>query len=161
MKENKQSAGNETVQMVGFTVTGEEYGVEILKVREIIRMVQITRIPNTPGHVEGVINLRGQVIPVIDFKKRFNLASKGEGNVKERRIVVVAINGMTIGLTVDKVSQVFKLTDKQISPPPGAIRSDIEQCISGVGKLDGRLVILLRLEELFAEEELAAIGRAA
>src|SRR6185369_9264828 len=93
------------LHMVGFAVGNEEFCVDILKVQEIIRMVAITAMPNAPDYVEGVINLRGKVIPVIDFRKRFHIFDGGEADGQSKRIVVVSIGDATIGLVVDKVSQ--------------------------------------------------------
>ncbi len=158
----RQTAGSgDLSQLVGFTVDNEEYCVDILKVQEIIRMVDITKMPNAPGFVEGVINLRGKVIPVIDFRKRFNLSGTTDVSDQNRRIVVVIIDGVTIGFIVDQVSQVLKLNPEQIAPPPETVRSKDSDCISGVGMLNDKLLILLDLEKMLDQSELEKVGQAA
>ncbi|MRS01795.1 purine-binding chemotaxis protein CheW [bacterium] len=147
--------------MVGFTVGTEEFCLDILKVQEIIRMMEITKIPNAPDYAKGVINLRGRVIPVIDFRKRFNLPEALEDVEGSRRIVVVDINGTTIGLIVDQVSQVIKLENENVSPTPETVKSSGGQCFSGIGRMGDKLIILLDLEEMFGEGELAWIEEAA
>ncbi len=161
MAEAAVAKGGEVLQLVGFTVDNEEFGVEILKVQEIIRMVDITRVPNAPEFVEGVINLRGKVIPVIDFRKRFHLYGVVEDNRKAQRIVVVALAGITIGLVVDRVSQVIKLGLDQIAETPGSVKGYDSESISGIGKLGERLLILLDLEKLFGQGELEGLAQAA
>ncbi|NMC75387.1 MAG: chemotaxis protein CheW [Geobacteraceae bacterium] len=147
--------------MVGFTVGSEEYCVDILKVQEIIRMMEITKIPNAPEYAEGVINLRGKVIPVIDFRKRFNLPEECDGDADSRRIVVVDIAGATIGLIVDRVSHVIKLENDKVSPTPDAVKNGSGGCFSGIGRLGEKLIILLDVESMFGEGELDWTAEAA
>lgn len=147
--------------MVGFSVGKEEFCVDILKVQEIIRMMEITKIPNAPGFVEGVINLRGKVIPIIDFGKRCNVMDVGAIDESSRRIVVVGIGDKTVGLVVDQVSQVIKLEEEQISSTPQVVKGYNSEFISGVGKSGDKLLILLDLEKLFAHGELNGIDLAA
>ena len=129
-------AGNtlagQTLHMVGFTVGSEEFCIDILKVQEIIRMVQITAMPNSPDYVEGVINLRGKVIPIIDFRKRFHIFDSTSVEEQNKRIVVVSIGSATIGLVVDQVSQVLKLNADQISPTPAVAKGYEADSIIGV-----------------------------
>jgi len=134
--------------LVGFILGGEEFCVDILKVQEIIRMVDITKMPNAPEYVEGVINLRGRVIPVVDLRNWFHL---GESQEEEgsRRIVVASINGVRIGLVVDQVSQVFKLPGDQVAPAPDAVKRKGSECISGVGMMAEKLLILLDLKTIY------------
>src|SRR5512137_1059477 len=101
MSLENSTINNDNIQLVGFTVDGEDFGVDILKVQEIIRMVEITKMPNAPEYVEGVINLRGKVIPVVDFRKRFHLKEDAAENHDNKRIVVVALSHVTIGIVVD------------------------------------------------------------
>ncbi len=154
-------ANGSILHMVGFSVGKEEFCVDILKVREIIRMMDITRIPNAPDFVEGVINLRGGVIPVIDFGKRCNLCGGNEMDENHRRIVVVAIGDKTVGLVVDKVSQVIKLEEEQISATPDVVKGYNSEFIGGVGKSGDKLLIMLDLEKLFRQGELESIDIAA
>ena len=147
--------------MVGFTVGKEEFCVDILKVQEIIRMIGITKIPNAPDYAEGVINLRGRVIPVIDFRKRFNLPEAGEEKDESRRIVVVDIVGNTIGLIVDEVSHVIKLENDSVSPTPETVKTSGGDCFSGIGRMDDKLIIILDVEGMFGEGEFAWAEEAA
>lgn len=147
--------------MVGFTVGNEEFCVDILKVQEIIRMMGITKIPNAPDYAEGVINLRGRVIPVIDFRKRFNLPESAQEKEESRRIVVVDIAGNTIGLIVDEVSHVIKLDSDSVSPTPETVKSSGGECFSGIGRMGEKLIILLDVEGMFNDGELAWAEEAA
>lgn len=147
--------------MVGFVVGEEEYCVDILKVQEIIRMMDITKIPNAPDYAEGVINLRGRVIPVIDFRKRFNLPQSNDSSDESRRIVVVDIDGTTIGLIVDQVSHVIKLEGDSVSPTPETVKNAAGGCFSGIGRVGERLIILLDVEGMFGKGELEWVEKAA
>jgi purine-binding chemotaxis protein CheW len=153
--------GNEFNQMVCFAVAKEEFAVDIMKVQEIIKMPNITRVPNSPEFLEGIITLRGVVIPVIDFKKRFGVPDIGESKESEKRIVVVDISGKTIGLTVDKVTQVVKLDASQISQPPELLRADKMGHISGIGQTPDSMLIILETEALVSEEYLVGYKKAA
>jgi purine-binding chemotaxis protein CheW len=153
--------GSATRQLVGFAVGKEEYGVDIMSVREIIRMVEITRIPDTPEYVEGVINLRGVVIPVIDFRKRFGTVDTGDNREDDRRIVVVDIKGKRVGLIVDRVTQVVKLDGERISPPPEVVKDQGQDYIGGIGQLGAKMVIILNVEELLGREEFVEFSQAA
>lgn len=135
-------------QLVIFKLGQEEYGVDILSVQEIIKMVEFTRLPNLPDFVEGVINLRGKIIPVIDLRKRFNLPPKD--HTEENRIVVIDVNNTTIGMIVDGVSEVLRLTDSTVEPTPAIISSVDTEYLKGVGKLEDRLLILLDIEKIFS-----------
>ncbi len=150
-----------TMQMVGFTVGSEEFCVDILKVQEIIRMVRITHMPNAPEYVEGVINLRGRVIPVIDFRKRMKLPPSDEINEQNRRIVVVAFGSTLVGIVVDKVSQVMKISSEQITATPEVIKGYDSECLMGVGRVGEQLIVLLDLDRMFGQEEAAQLSHAA
>jgi purine-binding chemotaxis protein CheW len=154
-------ASSDSLHMVGFTVGTEEFCVDILKVQEIIRMVEITLMPNSPDFVEGVINLRGKIIPIIDFRKRMHLPFSDNLNEQNRRIVVVSFGRITVGLVVDKVSHVMKLSPDQISPTPDVIKGFESECLMGVGRSGDRLLILLDLEKMFKEDEFNQLADAA
>ncbi|HET6420233.1 MAG TPA: chemotaxis protein CheW [Geobacteraceae bacterium] len=154
-------ANGKTLHLVGFSVGKEEFCVDILKVQEIIRMMEITKIPNAPEFVEGVINLRGKVIPIVDFGKRCNLSVAPEDEESQKRIVVAAVGEKTVGLVVGRVSQVIKLDEEQISSPPDVVRGGNSEFISGVGKSGDKLLILLDLDRLFNPRELEGIDLAA
>lgn len=138
-------------QLVGFSLGDEEYGVDILKVQEINRMVSISRIPKAPDYIEGIINLRGKVIPIINLRVRFGLEKKN--NNKQTRIVVVDIKGKILGIVVDAVSEVLRLASNTIEPPPPLVSGKGVDYIKGVGKIKEKLLILLDLEKIFCEVE--------
>lgn len=140
-----RSAASEFLQVVSFKVGQEEFGIEILSVQEIIRVQELTRVPNSPEFVDGVLNLRGKVIPVIALRKRFGLPQQPHD--KETRIVVLETHNIVIGLIVDSVSEVLRIPADAVVPAPrlGTIEKEF---VSGVGKLDNRLLILLDLERI-------------
>jgi purine-binding chemotaxis protein CheW len=141
----------ELLQLVSFNLGNEEFAVDILKVQEINRMVEITKVPRSPHFVEGVINLRGKVIPIVDLRKRFNLGEKDRD--KQTRIVVVDVDNKTVGLVVDSVSEVLRLQSNTIEPPPPLVAGIDSEYINGVGKLEDRLLILLDLNKIFSKTE--------
>lgn len=143
---------NELLQLVTFAISEEEFGIEILRVQEIIRIMPITKVPNSPPAVEGVINLRGRVIPVIDLRKRFGLPARDYDN--QTRIIVIEIHGMIIGFVVDGVSEVLRIKADTVEAPPAVVAGVESEYIKGVGKLDDRLLILLDLDKLFSREEM-------
>lgn len=147
---------SELLQLVSFNIGSEEFGVDILKVQEINRMVDITKVPQAPHYVEGVINLRGKVIPIIDLRKRFNLELKEYD--KNTRIVVVDINGSIMGMVVDSVSEVLRLPSNTIEPPPEIVAGINSEYIKGVAKLEDRLLIFLDLSKVIDVAEIAAIA---
>ena len=151
MSEKLKKKDVELLQLVTFSIGGEEFGVDILKVQEIIRMLDITRVPKATEFVEGVINLRGKVIPIIDLRKRFGLVSKGHD--KNTRIIVIDINDMIVGFIVDSVSEVLRIPADTVEPPPPVVAGLDSEYISGVGKLDDRLLIFLDLDRLLSQEE--------
>ncbi len=155
MVEEVKKTGDELLQLVTFRLGNEEYGVDILHVEEINRMVEITKVPNSPHFVEGVINLRGRVIPVINLRKRFGLPEKEFD--RETRIMVVDIKGATIGVIVDGVSEVLRIPASTVEPAPTISTGVNTEYIKGVGKLDDRLIILLELEKLLSGDEIAAL----
>jgi purine-binding chemotaxis protein CheW len=142
-------------QLVVFCLANEEYGVAIIQVQEIIRQPDITRIPGMPVFIEGVINLRGRIIPVIDLRKRFGLQLQELSD--STRVVVADAGGQTIGLVVDSVSEVVNLPKDQIDPIPPSIASIDAEYLSGVGKLEKRIIILLDLLKLLSDLEKVAV----
>jgi purine-binding chemotaxis protein CheW len=149
-------SSNEVLQLVSFYLGNEEFAVDILNVQEINRMVEITRVPRAPHFVEGVINLRGKIIPIIDLRKRLNLPEKDHD--QQTRIMVVDVDNRTIGLVVDAVSEVLRLPIDTIEPPPPILAGVDTEYIKGVGKLGNRLLILLDLNKIFAEKEPELLG---
>ena len=140
-----------------FKLDVEEFGLEILKVQEIIKMMDITRVPRTPEFVRGVINLRGKVIPIIDLRRRFGLDSKSHD--KHTRIIVIEINNMIVGFVVDSVSEVLRIPASTVEPPPPVVSGLESEYISGVGKLEDRLLILLDLDRLLSRADIEALGQ--
>lgn len=149
----KDSEGSgELIQLVSFNLDQEEYGVEVLKVREIIRMNTITHMPNTPHYVEGIINLRGKVIPIISMRKRFGLMESD--NDSHTRIMIMDIGGELMGFIVDSVSEVIRISGTEIQPSPSVAGGGIDQdCIAGVINMSERLLVLLDLDRMFSQEE--------
>lgn len=147
------------LQLVTFEVADEEFAVNILAVQEINRMMEITRVPQAPPEVQGVINLRGKIIPVVDIRKRFNLDERDHNS--DNRIIVVKVQGRVIGFIVDCVHEVLRINTSIVEPPPSMITSIDSDFIEGVGKLDDRLIILLDLDKLFATELLEEMERVA
>lgn len=143
------------IQLVVFDLASENYGVDIDDVREIIRMQNITKVPGAHSFVEGVINLRGRVVPVVDLRKRLALF-EGE-QTKESRIVVIDINGQDVGVVVDAVTEVSRISMSSVEPPSTMITSTESDYLRGIAKLENRMIILLDLNKVLAgiENELA------
>ncbi len=148
----------ELLQLVSFHIGGEEFGLDILRVQEIIRVQQLTRVPNSPDFVDGVINLRGKVIPVIALRRRFGLEEIPHD--KQTRIVVVEVQGTVLGFIVDSVSEVLRIPMDTVEPPPRLGKVDREY-VSGVGKLDNRLLILLDVDRLMSDADEMSMGNVA
>ena len=141
-----------------FDVAGEEFAVDILAVHEINRMMALTRVPQSPPEVEGVVNLRGRIIPVVDLRRRFGMAQAD--HTDQSRIVVVEIRERVIGFIVDRVHEVLRIHSSIVDTGAHIACSIDSDFIAGVGKLDDRLLILLDLSKLFEAEELDALGQA-
>lgn len=152
----KDYDSKEVLQLVTFRLGNEEYSLDILKVQEIIRHMDLTRVPKAPDFVDGVINLRGRVIPVIDLRKRFGLAS--DVNTNETRIIVVDVDEAIVGFKVDAVSEVLRLPSDTVEPPPSIVTDIESDYIMGVGKMDGRLIILLDVSRILTKKETRQIG---
>jgi purine-binding chemotaxis protein CheW len=155
MAESIKKQDAELQQLVTFSIGDEGFGVDILKVQEIIRTMEITKVPRAPEFVEGVINLRGKVIPIIDLRMRFGLTTREHD--KHTRIIVIEINNMIVGFVVDSVSEVLRIPASTIEPPPPVVSGLESEYISGVGKLEDRLLILLDLDRLLSGEERNAL----
>ncbi|MDA8079855.1 MAG: chemotaxis protein CheW [Nitrospiraceae bacterium] len=137
-------------QIITFNL-GEEYGVPISQVREIVRVAGITRVPNSPAYMEGVINLRGRVLPVLNLRKRLKLEDCGLS--KSSRIIVTEVGSKVIGLLVDAVSHVIRVPAGVVEAPPEEVLEVDTDYLTGVCKLKERLVILLDLEKLLRREK--------
>ena len=137
-------------QIISFKIGDEEYGLEILKVKEVIRIKEITRLPKAPDFVRGVINLRGDVIPIIDLRKKFGLPE--EMYADNTRVIVVEVEGKLMGIVVDSVSHVIRIDESQIDKPP-LLSGMSREYIMGVVKLDKRLIVLLNIDRILTTEE--------
>lgn len=141
-------------QLVVFDLAQEAYGVDIGTVREIIRMQDVTSVPHRPDYVSGVINLRGRITPVVDLRKRFDLPQADI--TRDSRIVVVDIDGEDIGMIVDAVTEVLRISTSQIEPPSTMIAAGGSDYIVGIAKLESRLVLLLDLERVLTMASIEA-----
>ena len=153
--QEKARAGGTLLQLVSFKVGNEEFGLDILKVQEIIRLRELTRVPNMPDFVDGVINLRGKVIPVIGLRRRMGIPA-GEDD-KRTRIVVAEVNGKVLGFVVDEVSEVLRIPEANFEPPPKLGQVEREY-VQGIGKIDERLLILIDLSPLLSDREHSQIA---
>jgi len=138
-------------QLVVFDLANEHYGVDIAAVESIIKLQPITFVPHAPSFVEGVTNLRGAVLPVIDLRKRFGLPA--EEATKETRIVVVEMDSTTVGMVVDAVTEVLRVPEEDIEPPSPVVTTAASAFITGIAKVDERLIILLELGQVLSTEE--------
>jgi len=152
-----KNTADEVVQLVSFNIGEEEFGVDILKVQEINRMVEITRVPNSPDYVEGVINLRGKVIPIIYMRKRLGMPAKPLD--KDTRIIVVEIDKKVIGFIVDSVNEVLRINKSITEPPPSMVAGIDSDFITSIAKLEDRLLILLDLEKILTKSEVDEIKK--
>jgi len=143
----------EVLQLVSFQLGQEEFAIDILGVQEIIRLVEITPVPNAPYYVEGVINLRGKVIPIINLRSRFGLSLVEP--TKDTRIIVVEVAHSILGFIVDSVEEVLRLPQEVIEPPLTTDRGGLNDFHKGVGRVEGRLLILLDLQMLFGLSKVA------
>ena len=139
------------VHLVTFNL-GEEYGVPISQVQDIVRVGGITMVPNSPSYMEGVINLRGRVLSVLNLRKRLGLSDKVASNAS--RIIVTEVGSKVIGLLVDAVSHVIKIPSESVEAPPEEVLEIDTDYITGVGKIKERLIILLDLEKLLKREKI-------
>ncbi|WP_353892074.1 chemotaxis protein CheW [Proteinivorax hydrogeniformans] len=142
-------------KFVIFQLGEESYGIDILNVQGIERMLEITRVPKTSDFVEGVCNLRGSIVPVIDLRKRFGLDEKEKTD--NTRIIVVSIEEVEVGLIVDAANDVISIDSDSIEPAPSVIGSIDNRFINGVGKLENKLIILLDLQEILKKEEIVKL----
>ncbi|MCL1852468.1 MAG: chemotaxis protein CheW [Peptococcaceae bacterium] len=138
----------EEQQLVTFKLGTEEFGIEIMKVQEIIRVPPITRVPQAPSHIEGVINLRGNVISVVNLRRRFGLPDGGQEEDDVNRIVVLKENKHEFGIRVDAVHEVLQLQNMDLEPPPSVSVGIDASYIRGIGKVDDRLLIFLKLDNV-------------
>ncbi len=139
---------NRELHIVGFQVGRETYGVPITSLHEIVRVPEITAVPDAPDYLEGVINLRGKIVSVMDLRKRFG--DKKATIKRQNRILVVEHAGKLAGLIVDSASEVLKIASENVEAPPAAFQEGGLNCVTGLGKVDGRLIVLLDMTRLLA-----------
>lgn len=149
----EDAQGDELIQLVSFMLENEEYGVRVLKAREIIRMLPVTRMPNMPPHVEGIINLRGKIIPIVSLRRRFNLIEKEPDS--QTRIIIMDAAGTLTGFVVDAVSEVIRVSSRDIQPPPAMTFTGSigQEFISGVISHTDRLLIIMDIDRMFSDNE--------
>jgi purine-binding chemotaxis protein CheW len=138
-------------QIVGFQVGRESYGVPITALHEIVRVPEITAVPDAPAYVEGVINLRGKIVSVVDLRKRFGKPATALD--RRNRILVVEHRGRLAGMIVDSASQVLKIPESDIETAPAMMQEGGLDCVTGLGKYQGRLIILLDIDKVLAARE--------
>lgn len=140
-------------QIVVFSLGQEEFAVEIARVREIVRMQPIRRMPGTPPFIEGIVNLRGSIVPIVDLRKRFGIHDS-EIERNQRKIVIVDLDNRQIGILVDHVTEILRIPDESIEPAPEVVAEEIERdYITGVAKQEDRLIVLLDMIRIFSTEE--------
>ena len=159
LDDDEEDEDTQKDKFLTFTVGKEDYGLEIYHVTEIIGIQKITEVPDMPDYVKGVINLRGKVIPIMDVRKRFKFA---EREYDDRTcIVVVNINDTSLGLVVDTVKEVSDIPEKDIQPPPEIAEGNRQFFISGLGKIDEEVKILLDAEKLLSKSDLSNVSSVA
>ena len=147
---------NDEVQLVVFVMENEEFACGINNVREVLKMIRVTPLPRSLDFVEGVINMRGDVIPVIDLRKRFGLPEAERTD--ESRIIIVEVEDRMVGLIVDSVTEVIRLMEKQIQDAPSQVAGGKTDLIMGVGKIEQRMLIILNLDRILTSEEQIALA---
>jgi len=158
LDDDEEDEDTQKDKFLTFTVGKEDYGLEIYHVTEIIGIQKITEVPDMPDYVKGVINLRGKVIPIMDVRKRFKFEERAYDD--RTCIVVVNINDTSLGLVVDTVKEVSDIPEKDIQPPPDIAEGNRQFFISGLGKVDDEVKILLDAEKLLSKGELSQVSAA-
>ncbi len=157
LEQKKAATPAKEIQLVIFRLAKEEFGLDISQVREIIRMQDITPMPKAPQFIEGVINLRGQIIAVMSLAKKLGL--KKAQSTEKARIVVTEVKESTLGLIVDEVPEVLKISEQSIDATPEMIEGQVHaEFIKGVGKLEDRLIILLDVSKIMSREEVKGLN---
>ncbi len=151
LREKEFKTSSRAIQVVSFTVGEEEYGVHIEDVQEVVRMPEITHLPQTIDFIKGVINLRGNIIPVIDMRERFNM--EGKLYTAITRVIVIKLEDKLAGMIVDAVSQVLVLNEEDIEEAPDIIHGISKEFIEGIGKVNDDLIIILNIQKILTAEE--------
>ena len=141
-------------QLVVFGLGKEEFGIDISRVREIVRLQNITTIPQSMDFVEGIVNLRGQIVPIVDLSKHFLVGLGNSAKDAERRIIVVHMSGHNIGILVDGVSEILRIADEDVEPTPPIVAGNVDSnSIRGVAKVADRLIIVLDIDRILSADE--------
>lgn len=144
------------LSLVTFKIGNELFGMQLHQIKEIIRIPEIIHVPNAPSFIEGIINLRGSVVCILDLHKRFDI--KKEGSVKQGRVIVVDIKDRIIGLIVDRVVEVVYLNPSLIEPIPKEVSTIDTRFLNGVGKYQDKFILLINVEKMFSTEELLKLA---
>ena len=153
---SREEVTTELKQLIGFTVGAEEYGLELLQVKEVIRMRPITWLPKAPSCVKGIINLRGDIIPIIDLRDRFGMQPQEQTAMT--RVVVVEVEGRPVGMVVDSASQVVRVPADQFDPPPEALGDASRDFITAVAKMGDKLIVMIDAARIISGEEMSQIA---
>ncbi len=145
----KDRSEDDILQLVGFLVGGEEYAVPILSIQEIIKPIDYTRVPKTPPYVLGVFNLRGNVIPLIDLRQKFNIPSVEQN--EDTRYIVIKDEQNVAGFVIDKITEAIRISTKHIEHPPETLKNNNDM-ISGIGKRESSIITILKVEELLKRD---------
>ena len=157
MEESRgRESTDEVKQLISFTVASEEYGFELFRVKEVIRMRQITWLPKAPACVKGIINLRGDVVPIVDLRERFGLAAREQTAMT--RVIVVEMEGTLVGIVVDFVSQVVRIPADQFEPPPAIMGAGARDLVNAVAKMSDRLIIIIDVDRILSADEMTQIS---
>ena len=160
MAEKIEKSTGDVIQLVNFRIGEEEFGADVNLVREITRVTDISRIPEAPSFIRGVINLRGQILAVIDLAGQFGLCSKDK-LPESARIMVTEVQGQTVGMLVDEVPEVLKIPEENIEPAPELLRAKLgKDYIKGIGRLENRLIMLLDMEKVLALQGVEEVAKA-
>ncbi len=154
--EQRSEGGGSISQVVSFRLANEEYGLDIMKVQEIILMGEITEIPEVPPYIRGLINFRGKVIPVVDLRKRFRLQAADSS--EQTRIIVVNADENIFGIVVDAVSEVLRVDAGQIESPPAGLVGLDRAYIKGLVKMDNKIMILLNIDRILSHDDRAGVA---
>ena len=149
--ENSKTESSELIQLVNFRLSTEEFGIDILIVQEIMRMRQLTKLPNLPDFIAGIVNIRGKIIPVVNLRSKMGMPEKQYD--KETRIIVVEVAGSTTGFVVDAVTEVLRISSNITEATPGLVAGINSEFIKSVAKLDERILILIDLEKVISTSE--------
>lgn len=149
---NKSQQESDLLQLVGFRLDKEEFAIDILNVNEILKMMEVTEIPNTNNYIKGIVNIRERIIPIVDTREILNLPQKD--NNDNTRIIVVEIKEKTVGFIVDEVTEVLRIPKRKTEPPPELVTTNIKSTyITSVARLKDRLLIMLDLQKLLLSEK--------